>query len=123
MISRSTWLYWFSILLGIGIVIFIGNRVGFGEALEQVGRLSPVILLPLFIVYSLSWVMRGLRLKFLIRDLGSRIGFPLALGTELVADMANQVIPARLGDVAKIAILKRSGTKFTSKKCLKMYNE
>jgi uncharacterized membrane protein YbhN (UPF0104 family) len=109
MTSRSTWLYWLSILLGIGIVFFVGSRVGFGEALEQVGRLSPVVLLPLFLVYSLSWIMRGLRLKFLTRDLGGRIGFPLALGTELVADMANQVIPARLGDVAKVAILRRRG--------------
>jgi uncharacterized membrane protein YbhN (UPF0104 family) len=107
--SGSVWLHRLSILLGVAIIVFVGSRIGIADALEQAGRLSPLVLLPLVAVYSVSWLMRGLRLKLLANDLGGKPGFPLALGTELVADLANQVIPARMGDVAKVALLKRRG--------------
>jgi uncharacterized membrane protein YbhN (UPF0104 family) len=84
-------------------------KAGFAEALDRLGTLSAGILLPLFIVYSMSWVMRGLRLKLLVKDLQGSLGFLPALGTELVADLANQVIPARLGDAAKVVLLRRRG--------------
>ena len=107
--SGRVWLHRLSMLLGAAIIVYVGSRIDISDALEQAGELSPLVLLPLVAVYSVSWVMRGFRLKLLVGDLGGTTGFPLALGTELVADLANQVLPARLGDAAKVALLKQRG--------------
>jgi uncharacterized protein (TIRG00374 family) len=107
--SGRVWLHRLSMLLGAAIIVYVGSRIGISDALEQAGTLSPLVLLPLVAVYSVSWAIRGLRLKLLVGDLGGRTGFPMALGTELVADLANQVLPARLGDVAKVALMKQRG--------------
>ncbi len=99
----------FPLLVGLALIVATGLFSGLRSSLEAVAGLDPAVLAPLCIVYGLSWVLRGSRLVQIISMFKSSIRFRDALGTELIADLANQVIPARLGDVTKIVYLAEKG--------------
>jgi len=104
---RRRLLHLLSLLLGLGLVVGIGWHAGLHRVLGDLASLSPWILLPLCAVYGISWALRGLRMRLLVRLLGGRMGFLESTGVELVGDLANQVIPAKLGDVTKVVYLRR----------------
>lgn len=104
---RKRLIHGLSLVLGLGLVGFIGWHAGLHRVLGDLGRLSPWILLPLCVVYTISWAFRGLRMRTVIRLLGGRMGFLESTGVELVGDLANQIIPAKLGDVTKVVYLRR----------------
>ncbi len=98
-----------SALAGLGILILIALRTGIQDFLVNLRLVDPLVIIPLVAVYSISWLLRGLRLKKLLRLAGCETGLFLSLGVELIADLPNQFIPAKLGDTLKVAYLHRSG--------------
>jgi glycosyltransferase AglD len=105
--GRKRLFHGLSLVLGVGLVVAIGWHAGLQRVLGDLGRLSPWILVPLSVVYAVSWAFRGLRMKKIIHILGGRMGFLESTGVELLGDLANQVIPAKLGDVTKVVYLRR----------------
>jgi uncharacterized membrane protein YbhN (UPF0104 family) len=106
-IRRQVLLHVLSLVVGLGLVVVIGWHAGLNRVLGDLGRLSPWILVPLSIVYAISWAFRGLRMGKIIGILGGRMGFLESTGVELLGDLANQIIPAKLGDVTKVVYLRR----------------
>jgi uncharacterized protein (TIRG00374 family) len=98
-----------SALFGLGLLIFFGARTGFGEFLSRFREINPEILVPLVVVYSISWIFRGLRLKEVLLLSGVKTGLFHAAAIELLADLPNQIIPARLGDSLKVVYMHRKG--------------
>jgi len=105
--SRKLLLHVISIVLGVSLLVVIGLHVGIGSVISDLSRLDPVVLIPLVAIYSVSWVLRGERFRRILALLGARVGYMESLGIELIGDLANQVIPAKLGDVVKVAYLKK----------------
>ncbi|OPX31578.1 MAG: hypothetical protein B1H09_02635, partial [Gemmatimonadaceae bacterium 4484_173] len=99
----------FSALLGIGILVFIASRVGYTQFIQSVQQVNPLVLIPLILVYTVSWVFRGLRFRKLLHIMNVKSTLLRAMSIELIADLANHVIPAKLGDSAKVLYMHKTG--------------
>jgi uncharacterized membrane protein YbhN (UPF0104 family) len=100
-------LYFFSVLLGFGVLAAVGYHAGISESLAALKRLSPAVAVSLVATYSLAWLARGQRLRQLLALLHTRGGIWESVGIEVAADLANYVLPAKIGDVAKVVCLKK----------------
>lgn len=95
-----------SLAAGLALVVAAGILAGPGRALEAAAGVDPLLLLPLCGVYGISWVLRGVRLAMVVKALGRRTGWADGMCIELAADLANHVMPARLGDAVKVVLLR-----------------
>ncbi len=107
--TRNSRLTVLSICLALAILWFLLWRTGFDRFIEKVDEVPPIVLLPLAVVYTVSWFFRGLRLKIILRMLEAELSVLQSGCVELLADLPNQFIPARLGDAVKILYMHRSG--------------
>jgi glycosyltransferase AglD len=108
--NRGRAILWIlSAIAGMGILVLIAMKTGFREFLDNLQLISPWVLIPLVLVYSISWLFRGLRLKQILHLTGVDAGLFKSLGIELLADLPNQLVPAKLGDSVKVIYLHRSG--------------
>lgn len=108
--NRGKALLWIlSAIAGMGILVLIAMKTGLREFLENLRLINPWVLAPLVLVYSISWLFRGLRLKQILHLTGVDAGLFKSLGIELLADLPNQLVPAKLGDSVKVIYLHRSG--------------
>lgn len=98
-----------SSLAGIGLLVLIASRAGYEQFLQNLREIQPIVLVPLVTVYSVSWLFRGLRFKRILTLLNAKSSLFKALGIELIADLANQVIPAKLGDSVKVLYMHKTG--------------
>ena len=96
-----------SLTAGLLLLAAVGAICGLPEAVSAAKSISPAWLLPLSAVYSISWLLRGARLRMALSMQGVSKGFLDSLSLELAADLVNQFVPARLGDAVKVVYLKR----------------
>ncbi len=80
---------------------------------ELQGNLESVLesLVPTWLIAAvgicvLAWFVRGFRYKYIITRLGTEIGIIFSTACIYVSQTANLIIPARLGDVVRMFILK-----------------
>lgn len=107
--KRKAVIHVVSSLVGVGLLVLIASKTGFDQFLQNLREINPVVLIPLIIVYSISWLLRGLRFKRILILLNAELGLFKALGIELIADLVNQFIPAKLGDSVKVLYMHRMG--------------
>lgn len=96
-----------SLAAGLSVLAAVGLACDLEDTLRAASGVSPAWLVPLSAVYSVSWLLRGFRLWRILAMQGLRKGFLDSLSLELVSDLANQFVPARLGDTVKVFLLKR----------------
>jgi len=106
---RRALLWILSAIAGLGILVLIAMKTGIRGFFDNLELIDPWVLLPLVLVYSISWLFRGLRLKQVLHVTGVDAGLFRSLGIELLADLPNQLVPAKLGDSVKVIYLHRSG--------------
>lgn len=92
---------------GLGLIAAMMFYVGVDETINNFRNVSPLLLLPATLLYSLSWFFRALRLKSFLHMLGFEATFRDSLAVELSGNFANLVAPAKLGDVVKVIFFKR----------------
>ena len=92
-------------ILAGGIIGFMLLRV-WGDLLAAAGHWNPLFLLPAVALSTAGWWLRGARYRFILGDLGVRAGLAFSTACVLISQTANLVIPARLGDLVRIFILK-----------------
>lgn len=68
--------------------------------------LVPTWLIVAICICVLTWFLRGFRYKYIIKRLGTEIGLIFSTACIYVSQTANLIIPARLGDVVRMFILK-----------------
>ncbi|MCD4708096.1 MAG: flippase-like domain-containing protein [Candidatus Sabulitectum sp.] len=107
--TGKTVMHLVSALAGIALLVLIASRAGYEQFLQNLRKVQPIVLVPLVTVYSISWLLRGLRFKRILALLNAKSSLFKALGIELTADLANQVIPAKLGDSVKILYMRKTG--------------
>lgn len=110
--KRSKRFFVFSILLSA--IILIGLALWSGFNLSVLREVDLKLMAIASMVYSTSYIFRGYRFKYIL----SKLGYPLPLSfcSEGVAisQMTNVVIPARLGDLARVYVFKIKGVPATS---------
>ena len=94
-----------SAILAAGIIGFMLLRV-WGDLLVAVARGNPLFLVPAVAFSTAGWWLRGGRYRSILGRLGIRAGLAFSTACVLISQTANLVIPARLGDLVRIFILK-----------------
>jgi len=94
-----------STVLAVGIIAFMlySVRDQLATAIEHIvwGYLLVATLICLF-----AWIVRGLRYKVILRGIGISCGLLFSTGTIFVSQTANLIVPARLGDLVRVFILR-----------------
>jgi hypothetical protein len=86
-----------------GLVGFLVWRVDLGEALETLPDVNYLYALPALALFTLSKLVFAVRWRVML----SRLGQPPVgslFGTLLVSNMANNVLPFRLGDLLRVQV-------------------
>jgi len=94
-----------SVALAGGIIAFMLLRV-WGDLLVAIQNWNPLYLLPAVAFATAGWWLRGARYRSILGSLGIRAGLVFSTACVLISQTANLVIPARLGDLVRIFILK-----------------
>ena len=94
-----------STLIAAGIILFMLLRVkdDLVVALEHIvwGYLALAAAICL-----LAWLLRGLRYKIILSGIGIHCSFLFSTGCIFVSQTANLIVPARLGDMVRVFMLK-----------------
>lgn len=92
-------------ILAIGIIAYMLYQVreNLPDALKLV---RPEFLIIAILVSALSWFLRGIRYRAILKGLSLHITTVYATACILVSQTANLIVPARLGDLVRMFILK-----------------
>lgn len=97
-----------STLIALGILAYMLRRV-WDDLIVTITHIHPLYLVFAILVCTLAWIMRGWRYREILDEIAIRIGLTFSTACILLSQTANLVIPARLGDLVRIFILKHNG--------------
>jgi len=94
--------------LSVLILAFVATFLGASEILENVKHASFETLALACSVYCVSWPLRGIRFQQILKRLGNKYGLGFLTGSIFISQSANVILPARIGDLSRMYILKKS---------------
>ena len=92
-------------LIAAGIIIYMVLSV-WDDMLVALQHIVPLYIVPAVMVCLLAWILRGARYLGILKSLQVKAGMLVSTACIFVSQTANLVIPARLGDIVRIFILK-----------------
>ena len=95
-------------LVAFGILAYMLWRV-WDDLMVTIAHIHPLYLAFAIIICALAWVMRGWRYQAILGGLTVRLGLTFSTACILLSQTANLIVPARLGDLVRIFILKHEG--------------
>jgi uncharacterized membrane protein YbhN (UPF0104 family) len=103
--DRKTSVLIVSVILAAAIISFMLFRV-WEDLLVAMGHWNPLYLVPAIAISTAGWFLRGARYRSILGKLDVRAGLAFSTACVLISQTANLIIPARLGDIVRIFILK-----------------
>lgn len=97
-----------TVILAILILTFVATFLGVSDILENVKHASFEKLVLASLVYCISWPLRGVRFQQILKRLGNQYGLGFLTGSIFISQSANVILPARIGDLSRMYILKKS---------------
>lgn len=94
-----------STVLAVGIIAFMLYSVR-DQLATAIEHIIWGYLLIATVICLLAWIVRGLRYKVILRGIGISCGLLFSTGTIFVSQTANLIVPARLGDLVRVFILR-----------------
>jgi uncharacterized protein (TIRG00374 family) len=94
-----------SVILAAAILSFMLFRV-WEDLLLAMGHWNPLYLVPAIAFSTVGWFLRGARWRSILQRLDVRAGLAFSTACVLISQTANLIIPARLGDLVRVLILK-----------------
>lgn len=98
-----------SALLAIALLFVLTYSVGLGNFYRVIISASPAGLISAVIIYSISWILRTVRLDSLVKNVGANVGTWELFKLYISGNALNVVLPAKLGDAAVICYLRMQG--------------
>jgi len=95
-------------LIAVGILTYMIWRV-WDDLVVTIAHVHPLYLAFAVLVCTLAWIMRGWRYRAILGGLAIRVGLTFSTACILLSQTANLIVPARLGDLVRIFILKHEG--------------
>lgn len=96
-------------VFGIGILLVLIHFAGLKNLISVIQQLSPARLIVAALIYALAWSFRSLRLKSLTDICRARISIFELFKYRISGFALNTLLPAKLGDVATIGLLRIKG--------------
>ncbi|WP_245860381.1 flippase-like domain-containing protein [Methanosarcina spelaei] len=94
--------------LAILILTLVATFLGASDILENMKQASLRTLIIAVLVYCASWPLRGVRFQQILNRLGNQYGIGFLTGSIFISQSANVILPARIGDLSRMYILKKS---------------
>ncbi len=94
-----------STLIAVAIIVFLLSRV-WDELLITAREADPRYLLLAVLVCLIAWYLRGERYRYILMRLSLQVGTIFSIACIFVSQTANLIVPARLGDLIRLLILK-----------------
>src|SRR5688572_23338657 len=88
-------------------LVLAGRNVSLTDLSASLTAANPVVLLPALGIYTLGLLARSMRWRVLLRSYGVRL--PMLFRTLIIGFMVNDILPGRLGEIARILLLARNG--------------
>lgn len=98
--------YLAGLIVSAGAVYLFLKVVDPGQMLAALGSLNPWYLIPCALMYVASYVFRAWRWHFLMRPV-ARVGFKPLLSALVIGFLANNLLPAHLGEFVRAYVLGR----------------
>ena len=92
-------------ILAVGIIGFMLYRV-WEDLIKALKLLEPQYLAIGIIICLVAWWLRGWRYHTILSSLNYRVSVAVATACIFVSQMVNLIVPARLGDLVRVFILK-----------------
>ncbi len=102
--KRSKKFMVFSALLSVAILLFLAFWSGFDVSIIERANVRLIALAS--VIYALSFVIRGFRYEYVLSKLGHSVPLGFCVEGVAISQMANVVIPARVGDLARVYVFK-----------------
>lgn len=104
--KRTNVIAWIGVLVSVGVIAFMVSQFDVKKAAGVFGMADLIWVVPAAALYLALFPLRGARWSLLMSGVKP---VPIAAATEVfvVGAMANNVMPARLGDVARAFVLSR----------------
>ncbi len=96
--------FWIGVVFSIACLALFLSQVDFSEMGRELSKANYIFLLPAILIYLLGVFFRALRWKYLLKPLGNFPVFRL-FSLILIGMLVNNIVPARLGIVARAIIL------------------
>ncbi|WP_048158732.1 flippase-like domain-containing protein [Methanosarcina sp. WWM596] len=94
--------------LALLILALAATFLGASSVLENIKQASLSTLALASLVYCISWPLRGIRFQQILNRLGNHYGLGFLTGSIFISQSANVILPARIGDLSRMYILKKS---------------
>lgn len=94
-----------STIIAVGIIAFMLYRV-WDDLLVALEHAIWYYLLIAAIICLAAWFLRGFRYKVILSGIGITCGLLFSTGCIFISQTANLIVPARLGDLVRVFILK-----------------
>ena len=91
------------------IILVLIYSVGFENIFRVIAYASPVGLISAVFIYSISWILRAVRLESLCKNVGAHVGIKELFKIYISGNALNVILPAKLGDAAVMGYLKMHG--------------
>lgn len=100
--------FYLTATLAILILAFVATFLGASDILGNIKQASFRTLGLASLVYCISWPIRGVRFQQILKRLGNQYGLGFLTGSIFISQSANVILPARIGDLSRMYILKKS---------------
>lgn len=94
-----------SVLLAFGILAAMLWRV-WGDLTDTLQYLHPLYLFPAVVICILAWILRGWRYRIILGRLSLSVPVLFSTGCIFLSQTVNLVVPARLGDLIRIILVR-----------------
>ncbi|MDD1658323.1 MAG: flippase-like domain-containing protein [Methanomicrobiales archaeon] len=94
-----------SCVVAVAILAYMLLRI-WDQLLETLARADPRYLVLAIVICSVGWWMRGWRYRYILATLEVKVTLAFSTACILVSQTANLALPARLGDLIRIFILR-----------------
>lgn len=93
-------------LIAVAILLLTIYSMNIGKVAHAVSTVSLTVLFLAALVYLVEWPIRGLRYKFILKGIKYEGGLNFFTGTVFLSQLANLVLPMRIGDLTRAYVLK-----------------
>jgi uncharacterized protein (TIRG00374 family) len=101
------WKTWLGGIISAGILYLVFRRIDLRLLLENLQKADYVYLAPIVVIIFITMALRAIRWGYFLRPI-KRIGFHSLFEGIIISFMANNVLPARMGEFVRPYIIGRS---------------
>ncbi len=104
--------FYFSLLITLLIFIGLFILVSPEKLLTSFTNLNPVYIALAFLLYPLSFVLRGIRYELLMKEIGGNLGVGYAFMATSISQSLNVLTPVRIGDLGRAYVYAKRGVPY-----------